>query len=227
MPSRPYVLLSVATSIDGLINDESPGGHPLSNAEDFDRVDQVRAECDAIMIGAGTLRNDNPRMTIKSDERRAARVAAGKPEHLTKVLVTASGNVDPEFRWFHTPGRRIVYTTDDSATKLDETVGELAEVVPLGPSIDFGKLLDDLGTKGIETLMVEGGEQIHTTLLTQGLADEIQLVVAPLLVGSGPRFLSQTTYPWPTDTRMTVLEIKPIGDVVLIRYRIPPSIRSA
>ena len=86
MANRPYVLLSVAMSIDGLINDTTPDGLPLSNEADFDRVDQVRAECDAILIGAGTLRNDNPRMTIKNPERRAQRLAAGKPEHLAKIL---------------------------------------------------------------------------------------------------------------------------------------------
>lgn len=89
MTKRPYVVLSVATSIDGLINDTTPGGLPLSNEADFDRVDQVRADCDAILIGAGTLRGDDPRMTVKSAESRAQRVAAGKTEHPAKVLVTA------------------------------------------------------------------------------------------------------------------------------------------
>ncbi|MDH3731304.1 MAG: dihydrofolate reductase family protein, partial [Acidimicrobiia bacterium] len=196
MTTRPYVLLSVAMSIDGLINDETPNGHPLSNEEDFDRVDHVRADCDAILIGAGTLRNDNPRMTIKSAERRAARLAAGKHEHLTKIVVTASGDIDPSLRWFHSPGNRLIYTTEASAPSLRRTIGALAEVVSLGPTIDFTTMLNDLGDRGTETLMVEGGEQIHTELLTQDLVDEIQLVVAPLLIGSGPRFLGRTKYLW-------------------------------
>ena len=220
MANRPYVLLSVAMSIDGLINDTTPDGLPLSNEADFDRVDQVRAECDAILIGAGTLRNDNPRMTIKNPERRAQRVAAGRPEHLAKILVTASGKIDPTFRWFHTPGHRIIYTTDHTAPELRNLVGNLAEVVAVGPDIDFEQLLDDLGSRGITKLMVEGGEQIHTTLTSHGLVDEIQLVIAPLLVGTGPRFLDQTIYPWPTTTRMQLDECRQIGDVVLLRYRI-------
>ncbi|GAA0275881.1 hypothetical protein GCM10010302_11860 [Streptomyces polychromogenes] len=57
---RPYVLLSVATSVDGYIYDTSTTRLLLSNSEDFDRVDQVRAESDAILIGAGTMRSDNP-----------------------------------------------------------------------------------------------------------------------------------------------------------------------
>ena len=223
MPGRPYVLLSVAVSIDGYINDGTPAGLPLSNAEDFDRVDQVRADCDAILIGAGTLRGDNPRMTVKSELRRSERVAAGKPAYPAKLLVTASGDVDPTARWFTTPGQRIIYTVEGSAARLKETVGDLADIVPLGPTIDYGRMLDELADRGIESVMVEGGEQVHTALMTEGLVDEVHFVLAPLLVGSGPRFLGATRYPWPSETRMAVLEIRPIGDVVLVRYKIDKS----
>lgn len=221
MAKRPYVLLSVAVSIDGRINDTTPGGLPLSNEADFDRVDHVRSECDAILIGAGTLRNDNPRMTIKSAARRAQRVAAGRPEHLVKVLLTGSGDLDPSFRWFHSPGHRIVYTTDLGQGRLEGLLGTDTEVVSLGSSINLKLVLSDLSERGIERLMVEGGEQVHTELLSQGLVDEIHLVVAPLLVGTGPRFLDDTTFPWLAATRMEVAEVKVIEDVVLIRFLVP------
>lgn len=221
MAKRPYVLLSVAVSIDGRINDTTPGGLPLSNEADFDRVDQVRSECDAILIGAGTLRNDNPRMTIKSAERRAQRVAAGEPEHLTKIVVTASGDIDPTLRWFHTPGSRLVYTTNASFDELKQSLLGLAEVVSLGPSIDLTLLLADLSERGIERLMIEGGERTHTEFLGRALVDEIHFVVAPLLVGSGPRFLGDAQYPWPTSTRMDLAEVIVIDDVVLMKFRIP------
>ena len=71
---RPYVLLSVAQSIDGYIDDISPQRLVLSSEEDLDRVDEVRAACDAILIGATTLRRDNPRLRVKDPERCAARV---------------------------------------------------------------------------------------------------------------------------------------------------------
>lgn len=224
MPDRPRVLLSVAVSIDGHIDDRRPGGLALSNAEDLDRVDQVRADSDAILIGAGTLRADDPRITVKSERRLAERVAAGRPAQPTRVLVTASGDIDPTLRWFHTPGRRIVYTTDRAEAGLRRAIGDLAEIVPIGggvgTGVDLGRLLADLAARGVEVLMVEGGERVGTALLTDGLVDEIHLVVAPLLVGSGPRFLGEAAYPWPSDTRMEVLETRAIGDVVLIRYRI-------
>ena len=75
--SRPRVLLSVATSIDGYIDDATPERLLLSNAEDFDRVDEVRSESDAILVGANTIRQDNPRLILRSEQRQAARVAQG------------------------------------------------------------------------------------------------------------------------------------------------------
>lgn len=180
---RPYVLLSVATSVDGYIDDTSTARLLLSNSEDFDRVDQVRAESDAILIGAGTMRSDDPRLLVNSEERRAVRVAAGKPAYPLKVTVSASGDLDAGLKFWHHGGEKLAYTTDAGEEKLRERLAGLADVVSTGPAIDFGALLDDLGARGIERLMVEGGGQIHTAFLSQGLADEIHLAIAPLVVG--------------------------------------------
>lgn len=216
---RPHVLLSVAASIDGYIDDSSPSRLMLSNDADFDRVDQVRAEADAIMIGAGTMRTDNPRLIVKSGPRRKARVASGQPEHPLKIAVTATGNLDRSLNWFHHGGDRIVYTTDATSPGLERRLDGLAEVVSTGPRLDFGAILDNLGQRGVARLLVEGGETVHTSILSQGLADEIHLALAPLLVGSGPRFLAATTYPWPTSRRMQLESVEKIGDIALIRYR--------
>jgi 5-amino-6-(5-phosphoribosylamino)uracil reductase len=218
MPQRPYVLLSVATSVDGFIDDTSPERLLLSNVEDFDRVDQVRAESDAILIGAGTMRADNPRLIINSERRRAERTALGLPEYPLKVTLTTSGELDPAFKWFHHGGAKIVYTIDRVAETLGAQLGGLADVVPLGAEIDFAALLDDLGARGVRRLMVEGGEHVHTSFLSEGLADEIHLAIAPLLVGAGPRFLAPTHYPWPSNRRMQLADTRTLGDVVVLRY---------
>jgi 5-amino-6-(5-phosphoribosylamino)uracil reductase len=219
MSGRPHVLLSVATSVDGCIDDTTQDRLLLSNEADFDRVDQVRADSDAVMIGAGTMRGDNPRMLVKSERRRAERRAKGLSDYPLKVTLTRSGDLDPELRWFQSPGDRVVYTVDESAGRLRAGLGQLAEIVSLGSGEpDFGALLDDLGARGVGRLMVEGGEQIHTALLSRGLVDEIHLVVAPLLVGAGPRFLAPTSYPWSSRRRMRLAGVETIGDVVLLRY---------
>lgn len=218
--SRPHVLLSVATSIDGYIDDATADRLLLSNDQDFDRVDEVRAASDAILIGAGTMRADNPRLLVNSPQRRAARRAAGKPEYPLKVTVTSSGDLDPQLKFWHHGDAKIVYTTDAAEEKLTQRLAGLAEVVSLGAEIDFGALLDDLGRRAVGRLMVEGGGQIHTAFLTQGLADEIHLAVAPLVVGdpAAPRFLGPGTYPGGPTRRMHLAEARAVGDVVLMRY---------
>ncbi|WP_049564964.1 RibD family protein [Streptomyces sp. SBT349] len=218
--SRPHVLLSVATSIDGYIDDTTTDRLLLSNSKDFDRVDQVRAESDAILIGAGTMRADNPRLLVNNEERRAARRAAGKPEYPLKVTITATGDLDPHLKFWHHGGAKIAYTTDASEEKLKQRLAGLAEVISVGPEIDFPVLLDDLGHRGIRRLMVEGGGQIHTAFLAQGLADEIHLAIAPLVVGdpAAPRFLGPGNYPGGPKRRMRLAEVRAVGDVVLMRY---------
>ncbi|MFF2374820.1 RibD family protein [Streptomyces xiamenensis] len=217
---RPYVLLSVATSIDGRIDDTSPDRLILSGKEDFDRVDEVRATSDAILIGATTLRRDNPRLLVQSAERRETRKAQGLPEYPLRVTVTRSGNLDPELRFWHHGGDRLVFTVDAALDTVRARLDGLADVVSTGPDLDWGLLLDELGRRGIRRLMVEGGGTIHTQLLAQDLADEIHLAIAPLLVGQAdaPRFLNPATFPGGSAARMRLLETRVVDDVVLLRY---------
>lgn len=217
---RPYVLLSVATSIDSHIDDATPERLLLSNEADFDRVDQVRSECDAILIGAGTIRADNPRLLVNSPHRRAERVATGKPEYPLKVTITGTGDLDPSAKFWHHGGQKLAYTTDAAVDKLRDRLTGLADVVALGPELDFARLLDDLGNRGIGQLMVEGGTSVHTAFLSQGLADELHLAIAPLVVGQAdaPTFLNPSTYPGGPRRRMKLAEVIQVGDVVVLRY---------
>ncbi|WP_331757799.1 dihydrofolate reductase family protein (plasmid) [Nocardia sp. NBC_01377] len=222
--TRPHVLASVAVSVDGYIDDTSPERLLLSNTADFDRVDAVRADSDAILIGAATLRSDNPRLIVKSPQRTAERLAAGKPEQPLKVTVTATGNLDPAAKFWHHGTelhRPLVYTTAAAAEKLTDQLAGLAQVVSLGPTVDFAALLDDLGGRGIDRLMVEGGGHIHTALLSAGLVDELHLALGPNLVGdpNAPRFLHPASFPGGSTRRMQLIDIAQIGDVALLRYR--------
>jgi riboflavin-specific deaminase-like protein len=218
--TRPYVLLSVATSVDGFLDDTSAERLLLSNAEDFDRVDEVRASCDAILIGANTMRRDNPRLQINSPDRRAERCERGLPECPLKVTVTASGDLDADLKFWHHGGHKLVFTIDDAVEKVSATLGGLADVVSTGPTLDWGAMLDELGRRGVRRLMVEGGGTIHTQLIAQDLADELHLAIAPLIVGQSdaPKFLRTADYPGGSTARMRLLEARSIGDVVLLRY---------
>ncbi|MFJ3806775.1 dihydrofolate reductase family protein [Streptomyces sp. NPDC090073] len=214
----PYVLLSAAVSLDGYLDDTGPDRLLLSSPADFDRVDAVRASVDAILIGAGTIRADNPRLLVNSAERRAARVASGRPAYPLKVTVTATGDLDPGAHFWHTGGEKLVCTTDKGADVASRLLGDTADVVALGADLDWRALLEHLhDARGVERLMVEGGGRVHTQLLTQGLADELQLVLAPLLVGdpAAPRLFGPGEY---QGGRLRLVETRRIEDVVLMRY---------
>jgi 5-amino-6-(5-phosphoribosylamino)uracil reductase len=213
----PYVLLSAAVSLDGCLDDTGPERLLLSSPADFDRVDEVRASVDAILIGAGTIRADNPRLLVNSPERRAARVAQGRAEYPLKVTVSGSGDLDPAARFWHTGGDKLLATTDKGAERA-RALGLAADVVPLGPDLDWRRLLEHLhDERGVRRLMVEGGGTVHTQLLQQGLADELQLVLAPLFVGDpdAPRLFGPGAY---QDGRLRLVETRRIEDVVLMRY---------
>ncbi|MEV6656723.1 RibD family protein [Nocardia fluminea] len=221
---RPWVLLSVAASLDGYIDDASAQRLLLSNVADFDRVDQIRAESDAILIGARTLRTDNPRLLVNSAERRAARMSAGRPEFPVKVTVTDSGDLDPGLRFWHTGGAKLVYTSDAGAAALGNRLGGLAEVVSLGERLALPALVADLGTRGIHRLMVEGGTGMHTGFLAADLVDEIRLAIAPILVGdpAAPRFVGPGQFPGGAGRRLHLTGVEQLGDVAVLNYQVSP-----
>ena len=95
MPDRPYTLLSCGMSIDGFLDSAGDERLVLSNQADLDRVDEVRAGCDAILVGAATVRNDNPRLLVRCPDRREERVARGLEPSPLKVTVTCHGELDP------------------------------------------------------------------------------------------------------------------------------------
>lgn len=221
MTGRPYVLLSCAMSIDGYIDDASTQRLLLSNEADLDRVDEVRAACDAILVGAATVRRDDPRLLIRAERRRAERVARGLLPSPVKVTVTGSGDLDPGARFFtFGDGPKLVYCPSGVVEKTHERVGDVATVVDAGDPVTPASVLADLAGRGVRRLMVEGGGSLHCQFLTAGLADELHLVVAPFFVGDrrAPRFVGDGSYPWHAGRRARVLEVRQIDDVVLTRY---------
>ncbi|MFI7305190.1 RibD family protein [Micromonospora aurantiaca] len=221
MTTRPYVLLSCAMSIDGYIDDASTERLLLSNDDDLDRVDATRAGCDAILVGAATVRRDDPRLLVRSENRRAERVTRGLPPSPVKVTVTGSGDLDPRARFFTAgDGLKLVYCPSGVVDKAREQVGAVSTVVDAGDPATAEAVVADLAGRGVTRLMVEGGGTVHRQFLTAGLADELHLVVAPFFVGDGraPRFVGDGRFPWHPGRRARVVEVRQIGDVVLTRY---------
>jgi len=228
VPDRPYTLLSCSMSMDGYLDDASGGRLQLSNAADFDRVDAERATCDAILVGATTIRNDNPRLLVRSPQRRAERVARGCPPSPTKVTVTTGANLDTGAAFFEAgDGEKLVYCESSTAADAGRRLGGAATVVDAGAPVLLRWVAEDLHSRGVRRLMVEGGGSVLTQLLTNDLADELQLVVAPFFVGDsrGRRFVGDGGYPWSANRRASLVEVRQIGDVALLRYALSPRFR--
>jgi riboflavin biosynthesis pyrimidine reductase/pyrimidine deaminase RibD-like protein len=159
---RPYVLLSCATSADGYLDDATPDRLILSGPDDLDQVDELRAGCDAILVGANTVRKDRPRLQIRDPRRRAARRARGLPEQPLRVTLTASGDLPLDRSY-------LVYE---------------------GAGLSLVEILQDLNERSVARLLVEGGARVLGEFLAQDLANELRLAVAPVFVGDprAPRF---------------------------------------
>jgi riboflavin-specific deaminase-like protein len=221
MAERPYTLLSCGVSLDGYLAGASDQRLLLSNAADLDRVDAVRAGCDAILVGAATVRKDNPRLLVRGRARREERVARGLPASPTKVTLTAGAALDPCARFFCAGDtEKLVYCESSAVDRARERLGSVATVIDAGRPVDLRRLGEDLHARGVRRLMVEGGGTVHTQFLTADLADELHLVVAPFFVGDSRarRFVGDGRFPWHPDRRATLAEVRRIDDVVLLRY---------
>jgi 5-amino-6-(5-phosphoribosylamino)uracil reductase len=227
---RPYVVLSCAMSVDGYIDDTSPERLLLSNDADFDRVDGQRALADAVLVGATTIRRDNPRLLVRSPALQSARQDRGLPGSPAKATITGSGNLDPEARFFTAGGAevcKLVFCASPAVRAAQDRLGmaPATSIIDAGSPLDLVTVLTDLTARGIRRLMVEGGQNINTEFLAAGLVDELQLVIAPFFVGEpgAPRFVGAAAFPRDSRHRMALAESRQIGDVVLLRYLLTSS----
>ena len=239
-------------SVDGRIDDTSAGRLLLSGEADLDRVDELRAGCDAILVGANTVRRDNPRLLIRSPQRQDARVAAGKPAHPLRVTLTASGDLDPSAQFFAPPapaghpvqpappghvappgakadgaaagGTPLVYCASPVAAAATARLGDRSEIVDAGDPLSVSCKLADLAERGVARLLVEGGSHLLRHFLAGSLADELHLAVAPFFVGEAlaPPFALPGRYPAGKDNPMTLADIRRLDGVVALRYLLGP-----
>ena len=223
MPPRPYVLLSCATSADGYLDDATPARLILSGPADLDRVDEVRAGCDAILVGAQTVRSDNPRLLIRDPRRSARRVARGLPPHPARVTLTATGDLDPGARFFAPGALRLVYCATP-ALSLAAKIKDSAVLIDAGDPVSADFMLQDLAERGVARLLVEGGARVLGDFLAAGRADELNLAVAPFFLGDpAPASAPRLDLPAPSPASpMTLAETRRVGEVALLRYLLGP-----
>lgn len=184
--NRPFVFINVAMTTDGKIDTVERKGAAISSSRDKERVDQLRAEADAIMVGGRTLLDEDPKLTVKSEARRAERVARSLSPNPAKVGVVTQANIKADSQFLNAGPAEIVIFTTQRTSKEHLALLKSRHVdvyVDDTEQVDLEKALATLKELGIRRLMVEGGGTLNFELLRLGLVDEIIAYIAPMVFG--------------------------------------------
>lgn len=184
--NRPFVFINVAMTADGKIDTFQRQGAAISSERDKERVDRLRAEADAIMVGGKTLLDEDPGLTVKSEDLRADRVMRGLPPNPIKVGVVTEAHLRPDSDFLNAgPANIVIFTTRWTSKHHISTLKSLGVDVYIDDSdkVKLPKALETLKEIGVERLMVEGGATLNFELMRLGLVDEVTAYVAPLVFG--------------------------------------------
>ena len=224
--ARPRVLVNFASSVDGKIN-PAPGLRQgkfmmSRHREDFRRMVALRAEADAILIGASNLRADNPDLAIPSDAR-ATRRAQGTPEPARIVVTTTGDGIMPEQRMFDPTlgGPAIVLHAPGMPAETRARLAPVAELVQFtGDRVAMPDVLTWLAGRGVRTLLCEGGGALVAQLFAARAVDALYLTLVPRVLGGarsptladGPGFGADEI----PDPKLASMER--VGDELYLRY---------
>lgn len=183
---RPYVLVNIAATADGKIDTIARRGAPISSPLDWQRVDRLRADSDAVMVGGRTLLDEDPRLLVKSSDLQVERVQRGQSENPIKVGVVSEADLRDDSRFLHQGNASIIiFTTQRTESHLlSELESAGAQVIVMGQTrVDLEGALQALYARGVRRLMVEGGGTLIGELFRLGLVDELYIYIAPLIFG--------------------------------------------
>ena len=184
--NHPFVFINVAVTADGKMDTFERKGATISSAADKARVDRLRAESDAVMVGGRTLLDEDPKLTVKSEALRAERVARGLSPNPIKVGIVTCADLKSDSNFLKVGSARIVIFTTEQTSKaqVENLQARGVEVfVHESPRVDLEKALRTLKELGVNRLMVEGGGTLNFELLRLGLVDELSMYVAPIIFG--------------------------------------------
>ena len=224
---RPYVFLNVAMTADGKIDTFERRGASISSQRDKERVDRLRAEADAVMVGGRTLLNEDPKLTVKSADLRAAREANGLTPNPAKVGIVSVADLKPDSAFLTVgPARIVIFTTQGTSKEQREFLRArgVELFVDEKQRVDLPKALHTLKEIGIHRLMVEGGGTLNFELLRLGLVDELTAYVAPLIFGgeTAPTLAAGSGLVRNAAISLKLVDIEAWEDGgVLLKYKIP------
>ena len=208
----PFIMVKIAQTLDGFIAQERTKQTWITNPAAQKLVHQWRSEYDAVLIGIGTLKSDNPRLTVR----------ALKGRDPIRILVDRDLEANPEARFFdqNSDGRAIIFAAKGvSAEKINALEHTGAEVILVERDrtgkLPLSSLLSHLHESGISSVMIEGGQKIFTQFLKENLTDELQMILAPAIWGRGIRAVTDKI---PLD-KFRLKRSQALGDNVLLTFR--------
>ncbi|MGC9050772.1 2,5-diamino-6-(ribosylamino)-4(3H)-pyrimidinone 5'-phosphate reductase [Pyrobaculum sp.] len=212
---RPYVYLMAAVTVDGRIASRT-GYSRLSCPHDLKRLHAMRANVDAVIIGANTAIVDNPKLTVRYVEGR----------NPVRVLIDGALRVPTTLRIFDNSAPTIIYTSRRAPPeKIEGLRGRGVEVVIIGKEkIDPGDVLRDLYRRDIKKVLLEGGGRTNWEFLNRCLVDELIVTITPYVFGNGVSLIEGEGYS-NTEDAPFVLELAGVklcecGREVVLTYRL-------
>lgn len=226
MSMRPYVHVNVAMSADGKLSTRERRQIRISGKLDLGRVDRLRAGCDAIMVGIGTVLADDPSLTVKSKEFRKMRLTKGLDENPVRVVVDSAARTPLGASVLNKgPGKRVIGCSKLASPDRLIELRKYAEVIVTGnDEVDLPSLLEALFSMGVRRLMVEGGGTLIWGLFSCRLVDEITCYIGNMVIGGseaptlaeGPGFIREEDF-----ARLCLQDITRVDEGVLIRWTVP------
>jgi 2,5-diamino-6-(ribosylamino)-4(3H)-pyrimidinone 5'-phosphate reductase len=221
---RPFIYINSAMSADGKLSTKERKQVRISGKLDFERVDELRAQADSIMVGIGTVLSDDPSLTVKSPERKAARKASGKSENPTRIIVDSAARTPLDADIFKKgEGTRIIAVSNAAPAEKVEKLEKKALVIKTGTDkVDLRELTGKLKEMGINSLMVEGGATLNWGMLSAGLVDEIYTFIGNLIIGgaTAPTFTDGGGFSEAELLELELLSAEKMEDGILLKWKV-------
>src|SRR5213595_2417910 len=221
----PFVAVTFAMTVDGKVTTKNYASVDFSSREDKAHLIRQRVLGDAVLVGHGTIENDNVRLGIPRDDLRKERIARGQPLYPIRVIVSNKGRINLGLKIFESNfAPIIIFSTTRMPRKTREQLqGKATLYLSQARRIDLRWVLQKLRYDyKVKYVACEGGPALFRSLLEQGLVDQLNLTIAPFLFGgkNAPTLTGVSFDFLPHSVRCSLKEMRVVDDECFLTYRI-------